>query len=169
MERTRAVRSPPWKMQRRGLPFSSSNEVSAAALRRLPARFEESLAFIQGRGYFSQVNVVLISTYDLGHQPFGLASPKAWLQRDGHTVRALDLAVDKLDEAAIRQAGMVALYLPMHTATRLALPVIERVRRLNPGARVICYGLYAPLNRELLCGLGVEAVIGGEFEADLVR
>jgi radical SAM superfamily enzyme YgiQ (UPF0313 family) len=115
------------------------------------------------------VNVVLISTYDLGHQPFGLASPKAWLARDGHSVRTLDLTVDKFSEPLIRAAELVAFYLPMHTATRLALPVIDRVRRLNPGARIVCYGLYAPLNADLLRGLGVETILGGEFEADLVR
>jgi len=53
----------------------------------------------------------------------------------------------------------------LHTATRLALPVIDRVKRLNPAARVVCYGLYAPLNEDLLRGLGVEAVLGGEFES----
>lgn len=115
------------------------------------------------------MNVLLISTYELGHQPFGLASPKAWLARDGHSVRAVDLAVEELPETAIREAQLVAFYLPMHTATRLALPVIDRVKRLNPAARMVCYGLYAPLNADLLRGLGVEAVLGGEFEADLVR
>ena len=80
----------------------------------------------------------------------------------------LDLAVAPLDEAAIRAAGLVAFYLPMHTATRLAMPVIERVKQLNPSARLVCYGLYAPLNADLLRGLGVETVIGGEFEAALV-
>ncbi len=113
------------------------------------------------------MNVVLISTYDLGHQPFGLASPKAWLARDGHAVRCLDLAVEKFSESAVRDAGLVAFYLPMHTATRLALPVIERVRLSNPGARLVCYGLYAPLNADLLRSLGVETILGGEFEAAL--
>jgi radical SAM superfamily enzyme YgiQ (UPF0313 family) len=115
------------------------------------------------------VKVVLISTYELGHQPFGLSSPAAWLARDGHDVVCLDLAVGPLDEAAIRAANLVAFYLPMHTATRLAMPVIEQVRQLNPRARLVCYGLYAPLNADLLRGLGVEAVIGGEFEAALVQ
>lgn len=43
--------------------------------------------------------VLLISTYELGHQPFGLAEPIAWLRRAGHDFRALDLAVERLDEA----------------------------------------------------------------------
>ncbi len=107
------------------------------------------------------MRVVLISTYELGHAPFGLASPKAWLAADGHEVRTLDLAVEKLDESAIRAADVVAFYLPMHTATRLALPVIERVRCSNPNTRIACYGLYAPLNADLLRGLGVEAILGG--------
>jgi radical SAM superfamily enzyme YgiQ (UPF0313 family) len=115
------------------------------------------------------VRVVLISTYELGHAPFGLASPKAWLAADGHEVRTLDLAVEKFDDALIRDAGMVAFYLPMHTATRLALPLIERVKRANSAARIVAYGLYAPLNEDLLRAAGVEAMFGGEFEAALVR
>ncbi|HEX6975663.1 MAG TPA: CUAEP/CCAEP-tail radical SAM protein, partial [Vicinamibacterales bacterium] len=63
---------------------------------------------------------------------------------------------------------VVAFYLPMHTATRLALPVIDRVRALNPNARLIAYGLYAPLNRALLESHGVTTILGGEFEAELV-
>jgi radical SAM superfamily enzyme YgiQ (UPF0313 family) len=115
------------------------------------------------------VNILLISTYELGHQPFGLASPKAWLAREGHNVRSVDLAVESLPEPAIHEADLIAFYLPMHTATRLAMPVIERVKRLNPRARVVCYGLYAPLNQDLLRGLGVEAIAGGEFEPALVK
>ncbi len=115
------------------------------------------------------VNIVLISTYELGHQPFGLASPKAWLVRAGHKVHCLDMAVDRFSEPMIQSAGLVAFYLPMHTATRLAMPVIDQVKRLNPQARLICYGLYAALNAELLRGLGVDAVISGEFEAALVK
>ena len=115
------------------------------------------------------MRVVLVSTYELGHQPFGLSSPKAWLVRGGHDVICVDLAVATLDEAAIVAADLVAFYLPMHTATRLAIPVIERVKQLNPRARLACYGLYAPLNRELLCGLGVEATIGAEFEPALLQ
>src|SRR5579863_4805833 len=115
------------------------------------------------------MKIVLISTYELGHQPFGLASPRAWLARAGHEVTCADLAVDALPEEAVREAGMIAFYLPMHTATRLALPVIERARQLNPRARLACYGLYAPINADLLRGLGVEAIAGGEFESALVK
>ena len=56
----------------------------------------------------------------------------------------------------------------MHTATRLAMPVIERVRQLNPAATVAAYGLYAPLSESLLRAHGVSVVLGPEAEADLV-
>jgi radical SAM superfamily enzyme YgiQ (UPF0313 family) len=114
------------------------------------------------------LRIVLVSTYELGHQPFGLASPQAWLLRAGHEVTSVDLSKTKLSEELIREAGAVAFSLPMHTATRLAVPVIERVKRVNPGVRIACYGLYAPLNAELLRGLGVDAILGGEFEQSLV-
>lgn len=112
--------------------------------------------------------VLLLSTYDLGRQPFGLASPAAWLRRAGATVAVQDLAIQPLDEAAVRDADVLALHLPMYTATRLALGLIPRLRALAPAARILCYGLYAPLNAERLAKLGVEACIGGEFEAALV-
>jgi radical SAM superfamily enzyme YgiQ (UPF0313 family) len=57
----------------------------------------------------------------------------------------------------------------MHTATRLALPVIEQAKLLNPSARLVCYGLYAPINADFLRGMGVDAIAGGEFESALVK
>ncbi|MBY0507343.1 MAG: radical SAM protein [Bryobacteraceae bacterium] len=108
------------------------------------------------------MRVLLVNTYDLGHQPFGLASPAAWLARAGHTVVCADLAVEPMPNARFDR---VAFHLPMHTATRLAAPLIEQLRGQ---ARIACYGLYAPLNAEYLRSLGAEAIIGGEFEAALV-
>jgi radical SAM superfamily enzyme YgiQ (UPF0313 family) len=113
------------------------------------------------------VQVVLISTYELGRQPFGLASPAAWLRKAGARVTCLDLAVEPLDEEAVRAAQVVAFYLPMHTATRIATRVAERVKALNPDAHLCFYGLYASMNEPLLRRLGADTVLGGEFEAGL--
>ena len=115
------------------------------------------------------VSAVLIGTYDLGRQPFGLASPAAWLRRAGASVTCLDLSRQALDASAIAAARLVAFHVPMHTATRLALRVLPRVRELNPTAVVCFYGLYAPTNEPYLRALGVDAVIGGEFEEELAR
>ena len=113
------------------------------------------------------MNVLLISTYEMGRQPFGLASPAAWLREAGIEVTCVDLTREKLPAAVAATADLVAWYLPMHTATRLAVPVIRQVRALSPSAHLCCYGLYAPLNVEHLHTLGVHTVLGGEFEADL--
>ena len=110
---------------------------------------------------------MLISTYELGRQPFGLASPAAWLRRAGWVVECVDAAKDRLEEASLVSANLISVHLPMHTATRLAGPVIQKARRLNPPARICAYGLYAPLNEPWLRSLGVDEVLGGEFEADL--
>ena len=115
------------------------------------------------------MKIVLLSTYELGRQPFGLASPAAWLRNRGHEVVCLDLSRQSLDEAAIRAAGLIAIYLPMHTATRLAAKLLPRLRELNPHARLCGYGLYAPMNAEYLGTLGVSTILGGEFESGLAR
>jgi radical SAM superfamily enzyme YgiQ (UPF0313 family) len=115
------------------------------------------------------VRVLLVSTYDLGRQPFGLASPAAWLREAGADVGCVDLTRDKLRDDQVCGVDVVGFFLPMHTATRLALPVIDRVHALNPAARLIAYGLYAPLNETLLRERGVTDVLGGEFEQELVE
>ena len=113
--------------------------------------------------------MVLISTYELGRQPFGLASPAAWLRAAGHEVAVADLSCGRLPAQAVSEAELIGFFLPMHTATRLFLRLVERVRGLNPSARLCAYGLYAPLNAAVLRRAGVDTILGGEFEADLVR
>lgn len=113
------------------------------------------------------MKIVLISTYELGHQPFGLASPAAWLRAAGADVTCLDLAVQALDREAIAKAALIAFYVPMHTATRLAVSFIEPIRKHNPQAHLCFYGLYAPMNETYLRHLGVETILGGEFETGL--
>ena len=114
------------------------------------------------------MNIVLLSTYELGRQPFGLASPAAWLRQAGAQVTCCDLAINALEAEVINTADLVAFYLPMHTATRIAAPLIERVKQWNPRAQLCCYGLYAPLNEAFLRKLGVQTILGGEFETGLV-
>ncbi|MGO9275163.1 MAG: CUAEP/CCAEP-tail radical SAM (seleno)protein [Terriglobia bacterium] len=114
---------------------------------------------------------VLLSTYELGRQPFGLASPAAWLRRAGAEVTCLDLsrqALSAFSPGPIAEADFIAFYVPMHTATRLAVEVLPAVRSLNPRAHLCFYGLYAPVNEAYLRKLGVDTILGGEFEAGLV-
>jgi radical SAM superfamily enzyme YgiQ (UPF0313 family) len=113
------------------------------------------------------MNVLLISTYDLGHQPFGLASPAAWLEEAGADVTCLDLAVERIDEDAVKGAGLIAFHIPMHTATRLAMEMVPKIRAINPTAQLCFYGLYAPLNEAMLREFGADIILGGEYETGL--
>jgi radical SAM superfamily enzyme YgiQ (UPF0313 family) len=113
------------------------------------------------------MNVVLISTYEMGRQPFGLASPAAWLRARGASVECLDLSREAFREDAVQAADVIAFYVPMHTATRLAIELIAPVRQINPRAHICFYGLYAPVNEVYLRKLGVQTILGGEFEEGL--
>lgn len=112
--------------------------------------------------------VVLINPYELGRQPFALAQPAAWLKRDGFEVQCLDLSLQKLQADVLAHAQLVAIYVGMHTATRIALEAIPRIRQIAPEAHLCIYGLYAPMNEALLRGLGVGTVLGGEFEPGIL-
>src|SRR5438067_4745637 len=114
-----------------------------------------------------RMRALLISTYEMGRQPFGLASAAAWLRRAGLTVTCIDTAKEPLHDDSFVSADLVGFHLPMHTATRLAAPLIGNARRMNPRARICAFGLYAALNAEWLRSIGVDGVFGGEFEEDL--
>ncbi len=113
--------------------------------------------------------VLLVSCYELGRQPLALATAQAFLMRAGAEVRSLDAAVETLDDAAFRDAEVVAISVPMLTALRLGLNVAGRARTVNPAARIAFYGLYAALNQEHLLDWGAHAVFAGELEETLAR
>ena len=111
---------------------------------------------------------VLINPYELGRQSFNLAAPAALLRAAGFDAVCLDLSLQQLDPDTLRGAGLVAIHLGMHTATRIAVAALPKIRALAPSAHVCMYGLYAPMNQALLRGLGVQTLLGGEFETGLL-
>ena len=113
-------------------------------------------------------SILLISCYELGHQPLGIAWPQAFLARAGLAAETLDLAVEPWDDAKIRRATLVAIAVPMHTALRLGVRAAQRIRRDNPHCRIVFLGLYAVLNAEYLLDGIADAVFGGEYEEELV-
>jgi len=112
--------------------------------------------------------VLLLSCYELGHQPLGLALPLAFFSNAGLDARGIDLAVEPLHEEAVRSADFIGVSVPMHTALRIALDLLPRLRALNPRAHLSFYGLYAALNAELLLASGASSVLSGELEEELV-
>ena len=113
--------------------------------------------------------ILLVSCYELGHAPMGIASPAGFLRRAGFDPAALDLSVEGIDEAKVARARLVCISVPMHTALRLGVRALERIRGLNRGVHVCVHGLYAALNAAWLLEHGADSAIGGESEAALVE
>jgi radical SAM superfamily enzyme YgiQ (UPF0313 family) len=111
------------------------------------------------------MRVLLVSTYELGHQPLHVASPAAALEADGHDVRTLDISVEEWDPKLVDWADGVAFSVPMHTATRLAVKGAEAVKASRPEVPVIFYGLYAPTGEDLPV---VDHAVAGEYEPGLL-
>jgi radical SAM superfamily enzyme YgiQ (UPF0313 family) len=111
--------------------------------------------------------VLLVSCYELGHQPLSLAFPLSYLREAGYAPRAVDSSVETLEDEAIRAARLVAIAVPMHTALRLGTQIATRVRQVNPSAVICFYGLYAWLNADFLLREHGDYVIGGEYEQPL--
>jgi len=113
-------------------------------------------------------DILLISCYELGHQPLGIASPVAFLERAGYAPEAMDISVEDFDDEKASRAKLVGISVPMHTALRLGVRVAERIREINPGCHICFYGLYAVLNAEYLLDHVADSVVGGESEETLV-
>ncbi len=114
-------------------------------------------------------DILLISCYELGHQPFSLASLSAFLQQAGYAPRCVDTAVETLADETIQHARFVAISVPMHTALRLGEQIARRIRTINPQTHICFYGLYASLNAASLLRDCIDSAIGGEYEVPLLQ
>lgn len=115
------------------------------------------------------MRVLLVSTYELGHQPLHVASPAAALLHAGHSVRCLDLSVQPWSDEDFEWAEAVAFSVPMHTAMRLAVRAARRLKRSWPHLPVCLYGLYAAMDHDRTVGGLAEHVIAGEYESGLLN
>ena len=112
--------------------------------------------------------ILLVACYELGHQPLAVAWPAAFLERRGYRPAVLDVSVEPFDSEKVRQARLVAISVPMHTARRLGVAVARRVRAVNPACHITFYGLYATLNADDLLQHAADSVMSGEIESALV-
>jgi len=113
--------------------------------------------------------ILLISCYELGHQPAGISMPKAFLKRAGYEVESMDVSVEGFDPDKVKKATLVGISVPMHTALRLGVKVAETIRKVNPDCIICFYGLYAWLNSEYLLETVADYCLGGEFEESLLE
>src|SRR5260370_12710059 len=73
--------------------------------------------------------ILLVSSYELGHQPLAVASPRAFLAHACYRPSGLDIAVTPFDAGHVRRARFVGMSVPMHTALRLGVRAAERIDR----------------------------------------
>ena len=116
------------------------------------------------------MRLLLVSTYEMGHQPLHLAAPAAALRAAGHEVRTVDTSVEPWTREAVDWADAVAFSVPMHTAMRLALRATASVRAARPELPICLYGLYATVSRDLTLGPGgvADQAIAGEYDEGLL-
>jgi radical SAM superfamily enzyme YgiQ (UPF0313 family) len=113
--------------------------------------------------------ILVVSCYELGRQPIAAAQALGALESEGFHPKAADVAVERLADEDLRNARLVAISVPMHTALQLGVRVAERARALNPQAKIAFFGLYAALNRAHLLAVHGDAVVAGEDARALVR
>ena len=113
--------------------------------------------------------ILLISCYELGHQPVGIAQPMGFLEQAGYAPAALDISVEDFDAERTKRARFIGISVPMHTALRLGVRVAELIRTLNAHCHICVFGLYASINAEYLLSHVADSVIGGEYETPLVN
>ncbi len=109
------------------------------------------------------MRLLLVSTYELGHQPVHLALPAAELSATGIEVELLDLSIAPFDVAVLEGVDAVAFSVPMHTAMRLAIEVASMVRMARPELPIAFYGLYAAVGRDGTVGRVADLLISGEY------
>lgn len=113
--------------------------------------------------------VLLVSCYELGHQPLATAQAAAFLRRAGLQPAQLDLAQDILTPVVVRQADVIVFSVPMHTALRVGVEAAGMARRLKPTVKIGFFGHYAWLNRQHLLDGPADWVLAGESEEALVE
>ena len=114
--------------------------------------------------------VLLISCYELGHRPIGLTRPLRALEAAGFAPDAIDIAAEPLDVEKVERARFIGISVPMHTALRLGVHLLERIRQLKQGTpyKICMYGLYATLNADYLLAHGVDFCIADTDPTQLV-
>src|SRR5438552_6641102 len=113
-------------------------------------------------------SILLVSCYELGHQPAGIVMPKGFLLREGYQALAMDLSIERFLPEKATRAKFIGISVPMHTALRLGVRLAEDIRKSNPDCHICFYGLYATLNSDYLLKTVADSVIGGEYEQALL-
>jgi radical SAM superfamily enzyme YgiQ (UPF0313 family) len=114
------------------------------------------------------IDIALVSTYEGGMQPLGLATAAAHLLSAGHHVKCCDsfIAAPSLEDLC--HQDLVAFSIPLFESVEPAINLFSQTRQLRANLPIVFYGTYAMLNREALLAKGADGVILGDWEGVLV-
>src|SRR5579859_808810 len=114
------------------------------------------------------MSVTLISCYEGGMQPLGVAAASAHLLAAGIETSTIDASLERLPKASIN-AGLLAFSVPLFDSLKPTLELVRDVRTDGYEGLVVLYGNYAMLNQERLLGRYADAIILGDSEMSLVE
>ena len=80
---------------------------SRSEVRGEPRGEPRQVAGVRPRDKVRMMRALLLSTYEMGRQPFGLASPAAWLRAAGWSVDCVDLAKERLRDETVQNADLI--------------------------------------------------------------
>lgn len=119
------------------------------------------------------MKVLIIATYELGHQPFSSLALCAELNQEGHQTTLFDL--EKSEEHAqtleqgLQQAQALLVAVPMHTATTIALELIANIAIDFPNLPIGLFGLYASNLQSQDLPSQVKLLASGEVRRDITK
>ncbi|MDA8278363.1 MAG: radical SAM protein [Actinomycetota bacterium] len=115
-------------------------------------------------------NALLISLYDLGHQPYEILQLDAALVQAGIPSSIVDLSIT--EEAELHsydlQETYVVISVPMHTAARLALSVLDGLSGWQNNPKIILMGHYAEALATLPIPVPIAMLASGESVDSIV-
>ena len=107
---------------------------------------------------------LIISLYDLGHQPYELLQLDAALTQAEITSSIIDLSITAMSELKNfdLKETYVIISVPMHTAARLALSVLEALNQWDNRPQITLMGHYAEAMSTLPLPIEVTMFASGE-------
>jgi radical SAM superfamily enzyme YgiQ (UPF0313 family) len=114
--------------------------------------------------------VLLLSGYEMGRQPLGIASPAAVCRRHGIETLCHDLSLEPLDtdELLRFQPAIALISTPMHASLRVGRQAAQLLRKEFPELLIVFHGFYAEMQQASLFTDSVaDATYAGESEGVL--
>lgn len=115
-------------------------------------------------------NIVVVSSFEGGYQPVTALSAYTALKNAGFQNTSFhDTYVDGVSDDIFKDAGLVAIAVPLFDALQAGLRLSEMIKSAKPEAKIVFFGQYATLNAGRLPGRYADYAVCGEWEQPLIN